>query len=355
MSEIRDSITFQNTAALKAQARLGPGVICGLRSERAPLPLVVSPHGDSALAADRDAALAWFDARRAAFDALLLEHGGLLLRGFAVPDTHAFRALTDRYPPHAFGYIAGASPRKAIDGNVYESTHLPAPYKLSLHQEKAYMSHYPRLIAFYCRQAAAVGGETPLSDMRAVTRRLPARTLERFRGKGVMYRRNFSAKPMPAHFNQFYRRWQDAFMTDERAEVESLCRATQLEYEWLPDGSLTVTHVGPATVVHPRTGEEVWFNHASTQHINARVVHPTILRALQSFYKTRAALPYDIRYGDGTPMPAEDLDPVYDAIDAEETAFRWREQDVLLLDNILVAHGRNPYSGQRDIQVAMMD
>jgi alpha-ketoglutarate-dependent taurine dioxygenase len=353
-TQTQDTITFQNPLALQAQARLGADVMCGFMSERARLPLVVIPRHD-ALAAEPAAVHEWFAAHRADFDELLLKHGSVLLRGFAVPDTTAFRELTDLYPPHAFGYVGGASPRKSVDGNVYESTRLPKPFKLGLHQEKSYMPHYPRLVSFYCKTAAPVGGETPLASMRGVTRRLPSSTLERFREKGVMYRRNFTGKPMPAPFNQYYRLWQEAFMTEDRDEVESLCRANQLDYEWLADGSITITHVGPGTVTHPRTGEEVWFNHASTMHFNPRVVNPAILRALRTLYEKRPALPYDVCYGDGAPMPAEDLDPVYNAVDAEESAFRWQEQDLLLIENILVAHGRNPYDGPRDIQVAMMD
>jgi alpha-ketoglutarate-dependent taurine dioxygenase len=34
-------------------------------------------------------------------------------------------------------------------------------------------------------------------------------------------------------------------------------------------------------------------------------------------------------------------------------SFRWERGDVLLLDNYLVAHGRNPYEGPRKILVAM--
>ena len=34
-------------------------------------------------------------------------------------------------------------------------------------------------------------------------------------------------------------------------------------------------------------------------------------------------------------------------------SFRWQEGDILMLDNMLVAHARNPYSGPRKICVAM--
>jgi alpha-ketoglutarate-dependent taurine dioxygenase len=36
-------------------------------------------------------------------------------------------------------------------------------------------------------------------------------------------------------------------------------------------------------------------------------------------------------------------------------SFPWREGDVLMNDNMLVAHARNPYQGERKIVVAMAE
>jgi hypothetical protein len=36
-----------------------------------------------------------------------------------------------------------------------------------------------------------------------------------------------------------------------------------------------------------------------------------------------------------------------------EVSFPWQEKDVVMLDNLLTAHGRNPYVGKRRLYVAM--
>lgn len=330
----------------------------GVRVEPGGLPLWLVAER-APLATDPAAVVAWYRAHLARIDAALDVHGAVLLRGFAIPDTADFQRVIALYPPHALGYIAGATPRKAIDGQVYESTRMPAPFKIGLHQEKAYMARFPRLIAFYCKHAAVAGGETPLSDMRGVTRRLTGPVLDRFRARGVMYLRNFfdaaetGAGPAPSP--EYHRSWQDAFETSDRARVEALCGERGLAFTWLADGSLTTSHVGPATLRHPRTGDEVWFNQASTQHVNPRALGDFSYRVLSRKYEQRAAFPYEVRFGDGSPITPDELGPIYDALDAEERAFPWQPGDLLVVDNVLAAHGRLPFKGKRDIQVAMMD
>lgn len=38
-----------------------------------------------------------------------------------------------------------------------------------------------------------------------------------------------------------------------------------------------------------------------------------------------------------------------------EVSFPWERGDVMLLDNILAAHARNPFRGERELLVAMGD
>jgi alpha-ketoglutarate-dependent taurine dioxygenase len=322
------------------------------------LPLILRPTHDGPK--DFEEVEQWYVASRSKIEALATWYGAVLLRGFAVPDSRAFGRLATCHAEHQFRYWGGASPRARLSENVYESTRLDERFKLALHQEKAYMSVYPRLIAFYCEQPSEKGGETLLCDMRAVTRRLPTDLKTRFAHRRVRYRRNFrdrdraDAAIEAGALREYHRVWQEAFDSETRAEAQVHCEQIGLEFEWLSDGSLTVSNTCPALIRHPSTGEEIWFNQSSTQHANARSMGPLYV-LLKRFYSNRPAYPYDVQFGDGGPITIEDLAPVYDALDANETAVTWQTGDYLLIDNVHTAHGRNPYVGARAVCVALME
>jgi hypothetical protein len=66
-------------------------------------------------------------------------------------------------------------------------------------------------------------------------------------------------------------------------------------------------------------------------------------------------LPTNTYYGDGTPIEPDVLDELRGAYLAEKTVYPWQTGDVLVLDNMSVAHGRESYLGKRKILAGMAD
>jgi Taurine catabolism dioxygenase TauD, TfdA family len=64
-------------------------------------------------------------------------------------------------------------------------------------------------------------------------------------------------------------------------------------------------------------------------------------------------LPRNVYYGDGSRIEDSVMDEVSGTYREAAVAFPWQPGDVLMLDNMLVAHSRNPYVGARKILVAM--
>ncbi len=59
----------------------------------------------------------------------------------------------------------------------------------------------------------------------------------------------------------------------------------------------------------------------------------------------------DCTYGDGAPIPDQDMEALRDAIWKNLIAFQWQRGDVLAIDNRAISHGRMPYQGPRNIAV----
>lgn len=66
-------------------------------------------------------------------------------------------------------------------------------------------------------------------------------------------------------------------------------------------------------------------------------------------------LPRQTFYGDGSQIAIEDLEHLRAALRESSISFPWRAGDVMLIDNMRMAHGRRPYKGTRKVIVALTD
>jgi alpha-ketoglutarate-dependent taurine dioxygenase len=98
------------------------------------------------------------------------------------------------------------------------------------------------------------------------------------------------------------------------------------------------------------TGESVFFNQLQAHHI--RCLDPDVRESLLSLF-SEEDLPRNVYYGDGSPIEDSAVDEIRQIYDEFTISFPWREKDILMVDNMLTAHGRNPFTGERKIMVAM--
>ncbi|OFA06704.1 TauD/TfdA family dioxygenase [Duganella sp. HH101] len=279
---------------------------------------------------------------RDAIEAQLLTVGGVLLRGFDVPSVDVFRAFAAGFGHPLLSYEFGSTPRTEVGGGVYTATEYPAHQSIPLHNEQAYTRMWPMKAWFHCVTAARERGETPIADSRAIYRRMPAAIRERF-AAGIVYVRNYGEFDVP---------WQTVFNTEQKAEVEAFCRKAGIDWEWKPDGELRTTQLCQAFETHPVTGEKVWFNQAHLFHVSN--LQPEVRESLEEMLGMDN-LPRNTYFADGSAMPDGLLDEVRAVLDAETVSFPWQAGDVLMLDNMLVAHARAPFKGPRKVVVAMAE
>jgi alpha-ketoglutarate-dependent taurine dioxygenase len=287
---------------------------------------------------------AWAAANRGWLEHRLLEHGGLLFRGFDVPDSAAFQSVARAISPDLLDYVERAAPRKLVVGKVFTSTEYPADQWIPLHHEMSYSHNWPTKLYFYCEVPPERDGYTPVADDRDVITRMPDSLKAPFLEKGVMYVRNYGqGGDMP---------WPEVFQTSDRSEVERYLTSTNTEYEWRGEHQLRTRMRRQVLARHPGTGDTVWFNHAHMFHVSNM---PANVRAalLQEF--AEHDLPRNAFYGDGSTIPDEVAEAIRTLYRESAAFFPWRKGDVLLLDNFLTCHGRSPFQGQRRICVAMAE
>lgn len=272
---------------------------------------------------------------------LLLEHGALLLRGFG-DSARLFERFVDAFSFERLSYVYRSTPRTAVSGKIFTATEYPADQHIPFHCENSYQRDWPMLLAFCCTEPAAQGGATPLADVRRVTDRLPVTLVDEFRSRRVRYSRYYQPGADLS--------WQEVFQTGHREVVEAYCRANDIALDWHGEEELSTSQVCQGIARHPVLGADVWFNQAHLFHPSS--LGSEIEQMLVDMYGSDK-LPRTAGFGDGGPIARSTLAEVSAAFQHEARIFQWQKSDVLLIDNMQIAHGRAPFSGKRTVLVAM--
>lgn len=318
-------------------------------------PLWIEP-ANSTLATNFAQARRWMDANRAAIEAALLTFGAIVWRGFPVGSSEDFAALMDGFEPFAQGYAGGTSDRKVVVGQVMEATRTPPEVYIPLHQEMSYMPVSPRLLAFYCKQPSATGGQTVIGDMRGLLENLPAPLRDKIATLDIEYVRNmrsetvddWRADPVFRHPS-----WQYRFETEDRSVIEGLLRERGGQFTWHDDDSLTFWTRVPGITTHPVTGDRLYFNQMNSQVQHRLTVGEERAAQIDAAYGTNTPRAYSVRFSNGQPLSEDEFLAIYEEFERRKIAFAWAAGDMMLVENRLTAHGRNPFTGARDVQVML--
>jgi alpha-ketoglutarate-dependent taurine dioxygenase len=288
--------------------------------------------------------IAWASKQRELIEEHLRRSGAILFRHFEIGSAEEFERFVGTMSGALLEYRERSSPRQRIFGRIYTSTDYPADQSIFPHNENSYASAWPLKIFFFCETPAESGGETPLADVRKVLRRIPSKIRERFAAEGWMHVRNFGAG--------LGLDWQTVFQTRDKQEVERYCREAGIIYEWRSSDRLRIRRIMPAITRHPQTGEDVWFNHIAFFHVST--LDEAIRKTIQAEFEEQD-LPNNTYYGDGSKIEVEVMEILREAYKQELVEFSWKKGDLLMVDNMLTAHARAPFAGQRKILVAMAE
>jgi alpha-ketoglutarate-dependent taurine dioxygenase len=273
----------------------------------------------------------------------LLEEGAVGFRGFSGLSTSDFATVTTWLCGAPVEYKERTTPRHLIDApaHVYTSTDYPSDQEIFLHNENAYASHWPAYLCFYCERPAEAGGETSLADLEEVESFLSPELTRQVRARGLVHRRTFIDGAGVS--------WQDAFGVTSLEDLQAHCH--RAGFALIATGDrLQVEYPHAPFARHPRTGKAVWFNHAA--FFQADKLDAQVLRALQQLLGDQE-LPNRIVYGDGAPLEQSVIAELTRAYRRALVPHAWQANDLIILDNMRIAHGRWPFAGQRRVWVSM--
>ncbi len=281
----------------------------------------------------------YVDAERNAIEDALRTYGAVLFRGFAIPGLETFEDFARLFCKTLYNEY-GDLPTES--GNVYQVTPHPHTESILFHNESSHLKSWPTKQLFYCYTPAKSGGQTPIADCRRIYRDLTESDKQYF-VNGLTYVRNFKhGIDVP---------WQEFFKTNDRKKVAAYCIEHEMEFDWKSDEELTISHKSLGITRHPVTGEMIFFN-------QFQLYHPTFLNPdIRQFFDSLSPCEYvrNVFTFDGGPIPEDVALRVGALYEKHSVDFFWQLQDVLLVDNMLLAHARKPYMPPRKMYVIMGD
>ncbi|HZL95488.1 MAG TPA: TauD/TfdA family dioxygenase [Vicinamibacterales bacterium] len=285
----------------------------------------------------------WVAEHRDALRASVAEHGSLMVRGLGLRDVAETEAVFRQLGSLMTEREAFASRRFYADG-VYSSSKWPPNQPMCMHHELSYALEFPGLMLFACLVAPTDAGATPVAESQTLLHALPTELVERFEREGWLLIRNYN--------DEIGASFAEAFGTDDRHAVESYCRANAIRFEWRPDGGLRTWQRRSAVVNHPRTGQRCWFNQIA--FLNEWTIDPEVREYLVDVCG-EDGLPFNTRFGDGAPIGADVVQLINEAYDASTVREPWQAGDLMVVDNVRTAHGREAFAGAREVVVGMAD
>lgn len=290
--------------------------------------------------------LHWYQENEAEIQESIYDKGAILMKNTNISTIDDFHVFTEGAFPKFRNYIDGNYPRKQLKDHVYISTEYDPKFDITMHNELSYSENWPSKLVLGCCIPPEEGGETPLIDSREICRTISKELLEELERKEIKYIRNLHGG------SGMGPSWQETFETEEKAKTEKICHSLNIQFEWKANNGLRLVSKRPATRRHPVTGEKVWFNQVDQYHPShfPEEVYETLMMVYEG---DESELPLNVSFGDNSPISIDIIKEITGVMNQLMIVRKWDKSDIVVIDNMLVGHGRKSYKGNRKIIVSM--
>ena len=301
----------------------------------------------------------FIDSNRDELQTSLFEKGSILIRGYHLRQDCDLKELLDHLFPNRplQTYRGGLGHKKDLGKGLYTSTEVPSRFDISLHQEMAYLPQQPRYIAFFCKKPSSKGGRTPILCGHKLYRVMDEDIRDTFEQFGIRYVRTYPTYGIGERWgikNPILVNWQNVFDSKSKEEVEVRCAKIGLETKWLQKDLLQTSICLPSTRIHPESQLKIWNNQAHT-FIHTRKYLGTFLYGMYKLSTTvKRFRQAEAFLGNGDIIPNEMIDRIHTRLKENQYCFEWQAGDILILDNWRMLHGREAYTGKREVLSALL-
>ncbi|KAI8210698.1 Clavaminate synthase-like protein [Colletotrichum sp. SAR 10_76] len=279
-------------------------------------------------------------------------HGTLLFRGLPIHNAEDFSKFA-----HAFGYrpheiIGIVVNRPLLAPNVAPANEAPKEVLIYNHNESPQVPHAPEYIFFYNHTAPERGGETPISSSLELFNRAKDEIPEfiaEITEKGILSRVTYKfdrqyegGSTLKQAFGKEFQEGDDDSTKKVKieAQISRYGRGEHTTWEWIEDG-VVLTHRLPAVRTQPGTNLPTLFTGLAAYWKNAQGGNGSRKEVTKQLY------------GDGTPIPDKYLEHLSKITDEIRVLHKWQRGDILVYDNIIAQHGRQPWEGEQSDRVVL--
>ncbi|RMZ87684.1 hypothetical protein DV736_g5088, partial [Chaetothyriales sp. CBS 134916] len=284
---------------------------------------------------------------------LLAQHGVLLFRNLPIHSAAEFSKFAHAFNFRPHEIIGIVVDRPLLAPNVAPANESPPHVLIYNHNESPQVPHAPEYIMFYSDVAPSEGGQTPISSSVELFHRAQQEIpefIDQLAAKGVLSRVTYKfAKQYEGGSTlkqAFGKEIQDG--DDEatrRAKIEAQIRrygrGEDTTWEWTEDG-IILTHRLPAIRTQQSSGLPTLFTGLAAYYKNAVVNHANGRKN-----------PTTQLFGDGTEIPEHYLKTLADITDEIRVLHQWQRGDVLVFDNVVAQHGRQPWVGEQKDRIVL--
>ncbi|KAL9191207.1 hypothetical protein ACHAXT_000913 [Thalassiosira profunda] len=293
------------------------------------------------------------DISQGQFVSLLAQHKALLLQkdeGSDPLSVDDFARFAEGLSLKHYEYVGGAAPRRVIpvkaNVEVFTANEAPPDQLIPFHHELAQVADPPQYLFFYCDLPSETGGETALIDSTLVYR-YAADNFPEFMDKlkkfGARYKRTLPAVDDPE--SPIGRSFYNAYQVDNKIDLEKkLNKIAGLEYEWMPEGSLTVTTepIPAVKMIEQQHGHGIY----------QWTFHNSVIAAFLGWEDCRNDRTKAVCFGNNDAMDPAILADIAAFMDQNKVSYQWKKASNAF-SFMLVMHSRNAFTGKRRVYAAM--